>query len=71
MSTNVNCGKSNGFADTFAFYTFFVANIILGMGTSVYWTCGAAYLDDNARKNIVPALLGIVEHLIKYFFNVL
>lgn len=58
MSTNVNCGVDNSMVDTFAFFTFFISNIILGMGTAVYWTCGAAYLDDNARKNVVPVLLG-------------
>lgn len=34
------------------------AHAMLGLGGSLYWTCGAAYLDDNVRKNAVPLLLG-------------
>lgn len=34
------------------------AHAMLGLGGSLYWTCGAAYLDDNVRKNSVPVLLG-------------
>lgn len=34
------------------------AHAMLGLGGSLYWTCGAAYLDDNVRKNTVPVLLG-------------
>ncbi|XP_025194151.1 solute carrier organic anion transporter family member 5A1-like isoform X2 [Melanaphis sacchari] len=37
------------------------AHAMLGLGGSMYWTCGAAYLDDNARKNVVPLLLAIVQ----------
>ncbi|XP_025419065.1 solute carrier organic anion transporter family member 5A1-like isoform X2 [Sipha flava] len=36
-------------------------NAILGMGFSLYWTCGAAYLDDNVRNNVMPMLLAIVH----------
>lgn len=35
-----------------------LAHAMLGLGGSLYWTCGAAYLDDNVRKNAVPMLLG-------------
>ncbi|XP_065222460.1 solute carrier organic anion transporter family member 74D-like [Planococcus citri] len=63
MSTNVNCGADNSMVDIFAFCIFFVSSIVLGMGTAVYWTCGAAYLDDNARKNIVPVLLAVVQSI--------
>ncbi|KAL5240236.1 hypothetical protein ACI65C_007646 [Semiaphis heraclei] len=37
------------------------AHAMLGLGGSLYWTCGAAYLDDNVRKNSVPVLLAIVQ----------
>jgi hypothetical protein len=40
----------------------FLAHAVLGVGTSVYYTLGIAYLDDNARKNKAPMLLG--EYLI-------
>lgn len=46
------------------------AHAMLGLGGSLYWTCGAAYLDDNVRKNSVPVLLGKFsnKNLVKYFF---
>jgi len=46
------------------------AHAMLGLGGSLYWTCGAAYLDDNVRKNSVPVLLGKFsnKNLGKYFF---
>jgi hypothetical protein len=37
---------------------FFVAFLVIGVGTSVYHTLGISYLDDNARKNKAPFLLG-------------
>ena len=37
---------------------FFVSFFIFGMGASVYHTLGISYLDDNARKNKTPFLLG-------------
>lgn len=42
------------------------ANALLGMGVSLYWTCGAAYLDDNVRKNAMPMMLG---KFIEQFFS--
>jgi len=35
-----------------------IAHAMQGVGSSVYYTLGIAYLDDNARKNKVPVLLG-------------
>ncbi|XKL63602.1 hypothetical protein PGB90_005966 [Kerria lacca] len=61
QSTNINCGIGNDNTNILSFYIFFFSQIILGIGTAVYWTCGATYLDDNVRKNIVPALLAIVQ----------
>jgi len=37
---------------------FFVSFLVFGVGTSVYHTLGISYLDDNARKNKAPFLLG-------------
>jgi hypothetical protein len=39
----------------------FLANAALGIGTSMYYTLGIAYMDDNARKIKTPMLFG------KYF----
>lgn len=44
--------------DIITFYILVISQAIMGVGSAVYWTCGATYLDDNARKNVVPALLG-------------
>jgi len=62
LSTNAACEKNN-YGNSSTFYISFVAQIIVGMGSAVYWTCGAAYLDDNVRKNIVPVLLGLSSKL--------
>lgn len=35
-----------------------IGHAMLGLGGSVYWTCGYAYMDDNVRKNSMPVLLG-------------
>lgn len=35
----------------------FMANVLLGVGSCVYFTLGIAYLDDNSRKNKMPWLL--------------
>ena len=37
---------------------FFVSFLVFGVGTSVYHTLGISYLDDNAKKNKTPFLLG-------------
>lgn len=34
------------------------AHAMLGLGVSLYWTCGATYLDDNVCKNKAPLMLG-------------
>jgi len=44
------------------------AHAMLGLGGSLYWTCGAAYLDDNVRKNSVPVLLGKFFRTREIFF---
>ncbi|XP_069675275.1 solute carrier organic anion transporter family member 74D-like [Periplaneta americana] len=38
---------------------FIVSFFILGIGTSMYYTLGISYLDDNVRKNKTPFLLAI------------
>lgn len=43
-----------------AFYSSVImsgAQVLMGIGTSVYWTLGTAYLDDNVSKNKMPWLL--------------
>jgi hypothetical protein len=45
---------------------FFVSFLIFGVGTSVYYTLGLSYLDDNVRKNKTPFLLGKRDHVLKY-----
>jgi hypothetical protein len=40
----------------------FLAHIVLGVGTSVYHTLGISYMDDNARKNKAPIMLGKFLH---------
>jgi len=37
----------------------FMSQFLLGVGTSMYWTLGIAYLDDNVRKDQAPILLAI------------
>jgi hypothetical protein len=37
---------------------FVAAFFMMGIGNSVYHTLGISYLDDNARKNKTPLLLG-------------
>ncbi|XP_054274192.1 solute carrier organic anion transporter family member 74D-like isoform X1 [Macrosteles quadrilineatus] len=37
----------------------FMSQFFLGVGTSMYWTLGIAYLDDNVRKDQAPLLLAI------------
>ncbi|CAB3383925.1 Hypothetical predicted protein [Cloeon dipterum] len=40
-------------------FIFLAAHIVLGIGSSVYYTLGISYLDDNAKKNKAPVLLAI------------
>jgi hypothetical protein len=42
---------------------FFVSFLVFGVGASVYHTLGISYLDDNARKNKAPFLLGNRSHI--------
>ncbi|PSN38991.1 hypothetical protein C0J52_25495 [Blattella germanica] len=37
---------------------FIVSFFLMGIGTSMYYTLGISYLDDNVRKNKTPFLLG-------------
>lgn len=47
-----------------------LAHAMLGIGGSMYWTCGASYLDDNVRKTTVPVLLGKLAFK-NFFFLIL
>lgn len=46
-----------------AFIILLISLLMLGAGTSPYYTLGAAYLDDNALKNKFPFLFSIVVSL--------
>ncbi|XP_034478037.1 solute carrier organic anion transporter family member 74D-like [Drosophila innubila] len=35
----------------------FIAQLILGIGSSIYWITGIAYMDDNSKKSRAPAML--------------
>lgn len=62
LSTNIKCNTTNSDSDTVSYYIFLSSQVILGVGTAVFWTCGVTYLDDNVRKNVVPMLLGAYEN---------
>ncbi|KAJ9590579.1 hypothetical protein L9F63_016348, partial [Diploptera punctata] len=40
---------------------FISASLLLGVGTSMYFTLGISYLDDNVRKNKSPVILAISQ----------
>jgi Organic Anion Transporter Polypeptide (OATP) family len=52
-----DCEKSQ--TGNIAAFIFLIAHMMQGIGSSVYYTLGIAYLDDNARKTKVPMLLGM------------
>ncbi|XP_014259140.1 solute carrier organic anion transporter family member 4C1-like [Cimex lectularius] len=59
-----NCSlNSEGLVATIALT---LAHIIFGIGTSSYYTLGAAYLDDNTLKNKFPVLFAMAT-CIRYF----
>lgn len=35
----------------------FVAQLILGIGSAIFWIVGIAYMDDNSTKSKTPAML--------------
>jgi hypothetical protein len=39
-------------------YIFLAAHVTLGVGSAVYYCLGISYLDDNAKKNKAPVLIG-------------
>ncbi|XP_065220372.1 solute carrier organic anion transporter family member 74D-like [Planococcus citri] len=59
LRTNINCKQSDdaSFPDRMSFYIFLCAQLLMGIGSSVFWTCGSVYLDDNVRKNVFPILI--------------
>jgi len=40
----------------------FTANFIAGMGSSLYYTLGVSYMDDNIQKAKTPALVSEYCH---------
>jgi hypothetical protein len=50
--TNAGSGNISAFI-------FLAAHIVLGIGSAVYYCLGMSYLDDNAKKNKAPVLLGL------------
>lgn len=41
----------------------FVAQLILGLGSAVFWVVGVAYMDDNSTKSKTPAMLSKCNNL--------
>lgn len=44
----------------------FIGQLIAGVGQSLYYTLGVAYIDDNVKKSKTPAL---ISEFIKSLFN--
>lgn len=45
---------------------FFLGQLVAGIGQSLYYTLGAAYIDDNVKKSKTPALISL-----SYFLRLL
>jgi Organic Anion Transporter Polypeptide (OATP) family len=58
---------ANASSGNISAFIFLAAHIVLGIGSSVYYTLGISYLDDNARKNKAPVLLGLRHPIILNF----
>lgn len=52
-----DCDSSD---DMFSVLVLAISSVVLGVGSSTYWSLGVAYLDDNVRKNKMPVILGKV-----------
>jgi hypothetical protein len=50
---------SSGIFSSVPTATFLASFFLIGVGNSVYYTLGIAYLDDNILKDKTPILLGI------------
>lgn len=62
-----DCEKSQ--SGYIAAFIFLIAHMMQGVGSSVYYTLGIAYLDDNARKTKVPMLLGKLNYFQVFYFD--
>lgn len=40
----------------------FISQFVLGIGTTLYFSLGQTYLDDNTEKTNTPKLLGKRDH---------
>lgn len=45
---------------------FFLAQLVGGIGGSLYYTLGVSYIDDNVKKSKTPALISL-----SYFMRML
>jgi hypothetical protein len=45
----------------------FTGQVIAGVGQSLYYTLGVAYIDDNVKKSKTPALISTINFLINFY----
>lgn len=57
------CGQRGGAAALAPAAILFLANALTGVGNSLYYTLGLAYMDDNARRSQSPILLAVSQCL--------
>lgn len=53
-----DCDSSD---DMFSVLVLAISSVVLGVGSSTYWSLGVAYLDDNVRKNKMPVILAVIS----------
>ncbi|XP_049940041.1 solute carrier organic anion transporter family member 74D-like [Schistocerca serialis cubense] len=58
-----SCGQRGGAASLAPAAILFLANALTGVGNSLYYTLGIAYMDDNARRSQSPILLAVSQCL--------
>ena len=54
-SEGIHCDETDSIGATTPI--FFLANLIAGVGGTLFWDIGISYLDDNVRKTNAPALI--------------
>jgi Organic Anion Transporter Polypeptide (OATP) family len=55
---------ANASSGNISAFIFLAAHMVLGIGSAVYYCLGMSYLDDNAKKNKAPVLLGQLKIII-------
>lgn len=46
----------------------FMSQFILGIGTTLYFSLGQTYIDDNSKKTNTPMILGLYQSISYYIF---